>query len=113
MGKNTEALIQVEIVKYLQSEKIYFFSCPNEAAGGNKVRSMQMVSMGMRSGVSDLIVFLPSGEIIFVEVKAPKGKQSDRQKKFEKRVTDYGYKYFLVYSVNDVKNIIDYYGKVN
>lgn len=111
MPKNTEALIQVAICKYLQAQRIYFLSVPNEAAGNNKIRSMQMVSMGLRSGVSDLIVFLPlqtkPDKIIFVEVKAPKGRQSPNQKKFEKKMNEFGYNYFLVYSVGDMKKIVE------
>jgi len=105
MPKNTEALIQVEIVKYLQSEKIYFFAVSNEAHGRSKIQQMQLVTMGLRAGVSDLIVWLGS-RTLYIEVKAPKGKQSDRQKKFQKKCEDSGREYFLVYSVDDVKNII-------
>jgi hypothetical protein len=112
MGKNDEALIQVSICKYLQSEKIYFFSIPNEAAGENKVRQMQMVSMGLRSGVADMEVWLPlpSGEdlVIYVEVKNPeKWVHSKNQKKFEKRCKDTGKKYFLVFSVDDMRKIVE------
>ncbi len=110
--KNDEALIQVDIVKYLQSEHIYFFAVINEAYGRPKVMQMQCVSMGLRAGVSDMIIFLPMptglDEIVFFEVKNPdKWKQSDRQKKFEKRVTESGYKYYLIFSVQDVKDIIE------
>jgi hypothetical protein len=111
MGKNAESLIQCDIVKYLQGEKIYFFSIPNEAAAGNRVRQMQLISMGLRAGVSDMLVFLPMptglDEIIFVEVKAPKGKQSEKQKKFEKKVTSFGYRYYVVYSVSDMQKIVE------
>lgn len=107
-----EALIQCAIVKYLQSESIYFFAIVNEAHGRSKVSQMQLVSQGLRSGVSDMLLFLPMpkspDKIIFVEVKNPeKWKQSDNQKKFEKRVTDSGYEYHLVFSVPDVEKIVE------
>jgi len=109
--KNEESLIQVEIVKYLQSKDIYFWATPNESAGSNKIRAMQMISLGMRSGISDLIAILPTPDlpyrIVFIEVKTQTGRQSDNQKKFEARVTDAGYEFFLVRSVDDVKSIVE------
>ena len=106
MGRNDEALIQVKIVKYLQSRGIYFFSVPNEAAAENKIRQMQLVSMGLRSGVSDLIMLYPKRSLTFLEVKTQKGKQSDKQKKFESRVCEHGFKYYVVRSVEDVAEIL-------
>jgi len=110
--KNTEALIQCEIVKYLQKTQIFAFSIPNEAAGGNKIRQMQMISMGLRSGVSDLEVWLPLPDntdlIIYVEVKEPKkGKQSEKQRKFELRCIKTNKPYFIVFSVSDMQKIVE------
>lgn len=112
MSKIDEALIQCAICKYMQSIFIYFFAVINEAHGRSKVSQMQLVTQGLRSGVSDMVVFLPMptkpDKIIFVEVKNPKKwKQSDNQKKFEKRVTDSGYEYHLVFSVSDMEKIVE------
>lgn len=104
--KNEEAKIQVEIVRYLQDKKIYCFSVPNEAAGSNAIRAGQMVTMGMKSGVSDLIAFFPAG-IVFIEVKTATGKQSPAQVKFEGRCKEAGYSYYLVRSTEDVKRLLD------
>jgi len=100
-----EAKIQAEIVKWLQSEKFWFCSIPNEAAAGNKVRQMQLVAMGLRKGAPDLLLFHRSGAIC-LEVKTPTGRQSDAQRRFQSRVEDLGYRYFVVRSVEDVKNVL-------
>lgn len=120
--KMREDRIQADIVKYLQTEKIYCHSVPNEAAGSNAVRAMQMVSMGMRSGVGDLVMFWPTvadyrdypvdiqsdeptypAEIGYMEVKRPgDGKQSKAQVKFEKRCKRHGIPYLVVFSVDEV-----------
>ena len=42
------------------------------------------------------------------KVKLPKGIQSSLQSEFEARVTNLGYKYYLVRSLEDFKNIILY-----
>lgn len=40
--------------------------------------------------------------IIWIEVKAPKGKQSDTQKEFQRQVEEAGHTYVLAYSLEDV-----------
>ena len=111
MGRNDEALIQVETVKYLQSESIFFFSVPNEAAAGNKVRQMQLISMGLRSGLSDLILWLPlPGDKIlhfYLEMKKPGGKQSDSQKRFQARCERNDILYGIAFSVQDVIDLVE------
>ena len=105
---NQEEQIQREIVKHLDKVKVYYFSCPNENAGGGKgamIRTRKYKAMGLRSGVSDLIVLLPN-RIIFLEVKTPTGTQSPNQKKFHKKVIELGFEYFLVRSVDDVAKIV-------
>ncbi len=75
---NAEAKIQCQIVKWLQDHGYYFFAVNNEAHGRSAVQQMQMVSMGLRAGVSDMVIF-NGNKIIFCEVKDEKGKQSDKQ----------------------------------
>jgi hypothetical protein len=99
--RSLEAQIQCDIVKWLQSHGFYFFSVPNEAMGRSTVAQMQLVSMGLRRGVADMVVLVPPG-VIFLEVKAQDGKQSDHQVKFQTRVEAMGYKYHIVRSVDDV-----------
>ena len=102
-----ESKIQCEIVQYLQLMKVFFFSVPNEAGGKDAViRMSQLKSMGLRSGVADLVVLLPKGKTIFLEVKNEKGKQSNMQKKFEEKVNSLGFEYYIVRSVEDVQKII-------
>lgn len=103
-----ESKIQCAIVQYLQLMKVFFFSVPNEAGGRDAmIRMSQLKSMGLRSGVSDLVVLLPQGRVIFLEVKNEKGRQSDMQKKFEEKVNSLGFDYHIVRSVEDVKVVLD------
>jgi len=107
MGSNEEAHIQIQIVKLLQKNKIFFHSCPNELGGSNKIRTMQMKSLGLRAGAADLIVFHPPKTVTYVEVKTQIGKQSKAQLHFEQMCKDHGLKYILVRSVEDVKKAFD------
>ena len=60
---------------------------------------------GLLSGVSDLIVIL-DGRVLFVEVKNEKGKQSEKQIKFESQVESLGYKYHLIRTLEEFKRIL-------
>ena len=108
----TEAKMQAEIVKYLQSEGVFSHSIPNEAYGRSVVAQMQLVSMGMRPGAADLVVWFPAtpkGEGVtvgYLEVKTAKGKQSPSQVKFQKRCEKAGVFYAVVRSVEDVEKIL-------
>jgi hypothetical protein len=82
------------------------FSVPNELAGANKIAMMQAKAIGLTSGVSDTIVILPNGKILFIEFKDEKGIQSQRQKHFEKLITDLGHNYYLVRNVNQFQQTI-------
>lgn len=46
--------------------------------------------------------FIPSFQAVWVECKAPRGKQSDLQKQFQERVSAQGHKYILAYSIDDL-----------
>lgn len=107
--QSEEAKIQAEVVQYLQSQKIFCHSVPNEAAGTQMIRQMQLIAMGLRKGVADLVVWWPDGRIGYLEMKDRKGRQSDVQKVFEKRCNDYGVRYDLARSVEDVKKLVGKY----
>jgi hypothetical protein len=46
------------------------------------------------------------GQFIGIEVKAPKGKQSENQKEFQRQLEAVGGRYILAYSVDDVMNFL-------
>lgn len=57
-------------------------------------------------GEADLTLFQRSGKTIFIEVKTPTGRQSKQQRAFQKRVEELGFKYKIVRSLDDAKNLI-------
>lgn len=104
----SEDRIQYDIVRWLQDRKIFFFSVPNDA-GGRSVQAMARAkSMGLRAGVSDLVVVLP-WRVIFMEVKTDDGKPSHLQDVFRDRITELGHRYEIVRSVEDVKRVLTDY----
>jgi hypothetical protein len=88
------------------------FSVPN---GGHrsKAQAGKLKAEGVRSGVSDIILLYPARgfNYLCIEMKAPLGKQTDNQKKFENRVDENGGLYQVAYSSNDALSILAYYLK--
>jgi hypothetical protein len=103
-----ESHIQAAIVQALQIHGVYFFSVPNEGHANNARRAQMLKSMGLRSGVSDLVVVLLK-KVIFIEVKTATGRQSQAQKDFERTVTELGHEYHVVRSVDEMLKILEEY----
>lgn len=122
-----EQPVQKSIVQYLELRG-FVFTAPD--AGVNvksKVTQGILKSMGRRSGIADLIVWIPGGTVC-IECKKPAtyrwsdkykrmvideraGTQSDEQKEFQATVEKMsGHHYIVAKSVSDV---VDYFHKNN
>ena len=82
-----ESDIQIEVVNWLKSKqsdyRMRFFSIPNE--GQRKVWFLnKLVRMGLKSGVPDLVIEFPQGRMVYLEIKAEKGKLSETQQNWLK-----------------------------
>ncbi|HSW63606.1 MAG TPA: VRR-NUC domain-containing protein [Dissulfurispiraceae bacterium] len=98
-----ESILQSQIVQALSLHRIYCFAVSNELLGNSRGAARKMAifkAMGLRSGVSDLVVVLP-GRVIFLEVKTTTGRQSPAQKNFQSIVEGLGHQYALVRSVDE------------
>lgn len=107
----TEAQIQQSIFKWYHNNfclshhnpQNIIFSVANESS--NVKEQMYKKSLGLIAGVSDLVIITES-EVFFVEVKTPIGKQSEKQKNFQSKIERLGYRYLLVRSLEQFKEII-------
>ena len=82
-----ESDIQIEVVDWFKSKQSEYrfriFSVPNE--GQRKVWFLnKLVRMGLKSGVPDLILEFPKGRMVYLEIKAEKGKLSETQQNWLK-----------------------------
>ena len=82
-----ESDIQIEVVDWLKSKqsdyRMRFFSIPNE--GQRKVWFLnKLVRMGLKSGVPDLVIEFTEGRMVYLEIKAEKGKLSETQQNWLK-----------------------------
>lgn len=99
----------VEAVKYKakpiedQFLRELIFAIPNGAVLGDDkktraIRGNHLKSEGLRSGVADIAVMIPTEDShgLFIEMKKPKkGVQSDKQKKFQTACDLAGYRYVI------------------
>ena len=100
---SSEHILQLECIAWFRNEyERYKKGCivpvPNELAFKRK-------DVVIRDGCSDLIVFLP-GKTIFAELKVKYNKQQDNQIEFQLLVEILGFKYYLIRSLEEFKNII-------
>ena len=102
--QHQESKIQHEIVMALQGAGVYCHSVPNEGAGESRNRTMQLMAIGMKPGVADLVLWVPVGKktaIAYLEIKTPSGRLSDAQRRFMARCADSGIPYGVARSVDD------------
>ena len=106
---NEEHLIQSACVRWfrLQYKQYLIWAVPNGGAR-NHVVAAQMKEEGQLPGVSDLVI-VADHAILFVEMKTEKGKQSEYQIEFEKRITRLGFQYVVCRSFDDFKATVEHW----
>lgn len=94
--RHSESAFQIAVVRFLRGLGYQVFSVPN----GTHLKPSQAriaKAEGMMAGVSDLVIMLPKGQIVFAEMKNPDGtgRQSPMQREFEDIVRSMGYDYYI------------------
>ncbi len=83
------------------------------ANGGkrNAKEAAKFKRMGVRAGVSDLLLLMPRKGLhgLCIELKVGKNKQTESQRAFQSVVEGQGYKYAVCRSVNEFITIINEY----
>ena len=99
--RHVESGIQQSCVLWFRHAypRYLIFSVPN-GGSRNVVEAANLKKEGALAGVSDLIV-VADHKVLFVEMKAPRGRQQQTQKEFERRVEVLGHKYVVCKSVED------------
>ena len=102
-----EDRIQSEIVTYFSENYPKSRTClcrlKNEKSTG------QDITLGVFPGAPDLILTFGNMRFIWIETKKPGGRQSPMQKAFQKRQESLGNRYYIVYSLEDFKKILEKY----
>lgn len=97
---------------YPQYRKL-LFHVPNEndRADSNIIQGAIRKSLGVVSGVADLLLLIPSGRYhgLCIEMKDERGRQKPVQAEWQVIVEAQGYKYVICRSLEQFKIIIDEY----
>jgi hypothetical protein len=105
----TEAALQSSCVKWYDlqyaTEKLRLFSIPNEGQR-NPVNGARMKAMGRRKGAPDLVFMIEHGQVVFIEFKTEKGRQSPEQKAFQQQADKQFIKYHIIRSFEQFKELI-------
>ena len=106
-----ESDIQIDVVNWLKSKqsdyRMRFFSIPNE--GQRKVWFLnKLVRMGLKSGVPDLVIEFPQGRMVYLEIKAEKGKLSETQQNWLKVSNLFHTPHYVLYgSLESNKSLLE------
>ena len=102
--KHQESTLQTSCVKWfrLQYPNLVIYAVPN--GGSRNVREAQRLKA---EGVADLVVLLPQGKSLYIEMKVKGNKQTDNQKDFQKIAETLEHTYAVCYSFEEFKMIIE------
>lgn len=82
-----ETALKRDVKRYLTFKRYFCFSI--------------LQGLGAYKGIPDIIA-CRNGQVLFIECKAPKGKQSPDQIEFEKRIKEAGSNYLLIKDINEL-----------
>jgi len=108
---NPETKLQISIVGYLRlglRPGTIFWHTPNGVQGAGEKAARQNARLnllGQMAGFPDICI-ASRGVVYGVEVKTPKGRQSDAQKRVELAFSFQGWEYAIVRSLEDVKDCL-------
>lgn len=110
-----ESKLQAALVEWFDDcvppEAAMLFAVAN---GGDRHTAVaaRLTAEGVRRGVSDLVLMLPAGRTIFIEVKLAKTHwhartvQSEEQLAFEERACALGHRYVVVRSIDELEALL-------
>lgn len=104
--RHVEDALQSSVVDYLRfvAPDCVTFAVPN---GGkrNKREAGRLKAAGVLAGVPDLVVVAP-GQVIFMELKAPKEYAKKHQIEIHERLRAFGHTVAIVRSIDDARNTL-------
>ena len=106
-----EDLLHLSVARFLKiaAPALTWWHTPN---GGSRHpgEARKLKDMGTRPGVADLSFVLPCGRAAFIELKAPKGRQSPDQKAFEADCATNNAPYAVCRSIEEVAETLRGWG---
>ena len=108
--KKAEEAIQKAYVIFLrESYDVEIIHLINEGQLPPQYRKL-LLALGMRPGAPDLLCLWSHQGILFHELKAIKGRMSEKQEDFELSVTSKGFQCVTTYGLEEAKQVPEIYG---
>ena len=109
----SEAILQqtlVSMLKQMYPDYVINLSLSGISLNGSAKENAQtmysMVQQGFSRGMPDLLLYLPNGKVLNMELKTDKGKQSADQVDVQNRLTKLGHNYYIIRTVYEAFNAI-------
>ena len=102
----TEAQIEHGILEWLNCHGYFAVKVPTSGYFDGHAWRKQSSPYAV-NGFPDAIAISEQGQVLFIEVKTPKGKQSAAQRTFENKVKTYNGTYILARGIDDLKEQLD------
>lgn len=106
--KHQESTLQTTCVRWFryQYPRLVIYAVPN--GGSRNVREAQRLKAeGVLSGVADLVVLLPQGKSLYIEMKVKGNRQTQNQKDFQKKVITLGHTYAVCYTFEEFQKVVE------
>ena len=109
----SEAILQqtlVSMLKQMYPDYVINLSLSGISLNGSAKENAQtmysMIQQGFSRGMPDLLLYLPNGKVLNMELKTDKGKQSPDQVDVQNRLTKLGHNYYIIRTVYEAFNAI-------
>ena len=110
MSEATLQMTLVSMLKQMYPDYVINLSLSgislNGSAKDNAQTMYSMVQQGFSRGMPDLLLYLPNGKVLNMELKTDKGKQSADQVDVQNRLTKLGHNYYIIRTVYEAFNAI-------
>ena len=111
-SRHIESNIQQAVVKWFRMQYPRFIIAAVPNGGFRNAREAAIMQReGVLAGFADLVV-LAQRNVLFLEMKTTKGKQSDKQKEFQNKVSKLGFEYIVCRSFEQARLAIERWLKV-
>jgi len=107
----SEDEIQIEFVKYLETEGIKFSMIPNELGVFKRIPGFyqilnRFIHLGLRKGLPDMLLTV-NNTLVFIEFKTATGELSEHQKRWIESIRACGVVVFVCRSVEEAIEAIN------
>ena len=106
--RKTEQNLQMNCVTWfnLQYPKLRGLLFMNHNTPRNAIDGVKLKAMGLAAGVADM-TFLHNSKAYFIELKTKTGKQSPKQIEWQKTVSNEGFQYIIIRSLDEFRDLIN------